>query len=91
MYDNNYFNDAYQGIPKGGYNVLIDALLEGIDVRPGTNYFEHREELNALADKVLFTGCIDEYFDFCCGRLEYRSLRFDHQLLDTEDFKAMRW
>ncbi|MDA6864856.1 UDP-galactopyranose mutase, partial [Escherichia coli] len=78
VYDNNYFNDAYQGIPKGGYNVLIDALLEGIDVRPGTNYFEHREELNALADKVLFTGCIDEYFDFCCGRLEYRSLRFDH-------------
>lgn len=88
VYDNNYFNDAYQGIPKGGYNVLIDALLEGIDVRPGTNYFEHREELNALADKVLFTGCIDEYFDFCCGRLEYRSLRFDHQLLDTEDFQG---
>lgn len=67
---------------------MIDALLEGIDVRPGTNYFEHREELNALADKVLFTGCIDEYFDFCCGRLEYRSLRFDHQLLDTEDFQG---
>ena len=88
VYDNNYFNDAYQGIPKGGYNVLIDALLEGIDVRPDTNYFEHREELNALADKVLFTGCIDEYFDFCCGRLEYRSLRFDHQLLDTEDFQG---
>ena len=88
VFDNNYFNDAYQGIPKGGYNVLIDALLEGIDVRPGTNYFEHREELNALADKVLFTGCIDEYFDFCCGRLEYRSLRFDHQLLDTEDFQG---
>ena len=88
VYDNNYFNDAYQGIPKGGYNVLIDALLEGIDVRPGTNYFEHREELNALADKVLFTVCIDEYFDFCCGRLEYRSLRFDHQLLDTEDFQG---
>ena len=87
-FDNNYFNDAYQGIPKGGYNVLIDALLEGIDVRPGTTYFEHREELNALADKVLFTGCIDEYFDFCCGRLEYRSLRFDHQLFDTEDFQG---
>ena len=88
IYDNNYFNDAYQGIPKGGYNVLIDALLEGIDVRPGTNYFEHREVLIALADIVLFTGCIYEYFDFCCGRLEYRSLRFDHQLLDTEDFQG---
>ena len=88
VYDNNYFNDAYQGIPKGGYNVLIDALLEGIDVRLNTNYFEHRKELDALADKVLFTGCIDEYFDFCCGHLEYRSLRFDHQRLDTEDFQG---
>lgn len=71
IFDNNYFNDGYQGIPKGGYNVLIDRLLEGTEVRLDTNYFEHRDELDALADKILFTGCIDEFFDYQCGRLEY--------------------
>lgn len=88
-FDNNYFNDAYQGIPKGGYNVLIDALLEGVEVRLDTNYFEQREALDALADKVLFTGCIDEFFGYSCGRLEYRSLRFDHRhLTDVENFQG---
>lgn len=88
IYDNNYFNDAYQGIPKGGYNVLIDALLEGIEIRLNTNYFDHREELDALADKVLFTGCLDQFFDYECGHLEYRSLRFDTQHLNLEDFQG---
>lgn len=88
VYDNNYFNDAFQGIPKGGYNVLTDALLEGTEVRLETNYIEHRAELDGLADKILFTGCIDEFFDYRCGHLEYRSLRFDHQLLETEDFQG---
>ena len=88
-YDNNYFNDRYQGIPEGGYNRLIDALLEGSEVRLGTDYFAHRDELDRLADTTLFTGCIDEYFEYCFGRLEYRSLRFDHRVLeDTDNFQG---
>ena len=87
-FDNNYFNDRYQGIPEGGYNVLIDALLKGCDVRLNTDYLAQREELDQLADKVLFTGCIDEYFDFCFGRLEYRSLHFEHKEMDVEDFQG---
>ncbi len=84
-FDNNYFNDPYQGIPVGGYNLLIDKLLEGVEVRLNVNYLEHREELDALADKVLYTGCIDEYFGYCCGRLEYRSLKFEQERLDDTD------
>ena len=87
-FDNNYFNDAYQGIPIGGYNQLIDALLEGTEVRLGIDFFEHREELEALADRVLFTGCIDEYFNYTCGHLEYRSLRFEHKRLDLSNFQG---
>ncbi len=88
VYDNNYFNDAYQGIPKGGYNVLIDALLENIEVRTDADYFDCRGEWDALADKVLFTGCLDRFFDYRCGHLEYRSLRFDTQRLDMPDFQG---
>lgn len=88
IYDNNYFNDAYQGIPRGGYNVLIDALLEGGEVRLDTDYFAHRAELDALADRVLFTGCIDAYFDYCLGHLEYRSLRFETKQLPVENFQG---
>lgn len=89
VFDNNYFNDPYQGIPIGGYNCLINALLEGIDVRIGVDYIEHRQELDALAEKVLYTGCIDEYFNYACGPLEYRSLRFEHKhLKDIEDFQG---
>lgn len=88
IYDNNYFNDSYQGIPKGGYNALIDALLEGTEVRLNTNYFSNRNELDALADNILFTGCIDQFFDYQCGHLEYRSLRFEHKQLETEDFQG---
>ena len=89
IFDNNYFNDPYQGIPMGGYNRLIGALLENIEVRTGTDYMAHRKELDALAEKVLYTGCIDEYFDYACGHLEYRSLRFEHRhLTDIEDFQG---
>lgn len=87
-FDNNYFNDAYQGIPNGGYNVLIDALLEGIEVRLGVDYLKERAYWEGIADKVLFTGCIDEFFDYRCGCLEYRSLRFEQKLLDMEDFQG---
>ena len=73
----------------GGYNRLTGALLENIEVRTGTDYMAHRKELDALAEKVLYTGCIDEYFDYACGHLEYRSLRFEHRhLTDIEDFQG---
>ena len=88
IYDNNYFNDTYQGIPKGGYNKLIEGLLDGIEVRLDTNFFSNREEFESMAEKILFTGCIDEFFNYQCGELEYRSLRFDHQHLDMEDYQG---
>lgn len=88
VFDNNYFNDAYQGIPHGGYNAITDALLEGVEVRLNTDYFEHRNELDALAENILFTGCIDEFYGYRCGRLEYRSLRFEHKRLDMQDFQG---
>lgn len=87
-YDNNYFNDTYQGIPKGGYTSLIDALLEGIEVRLDTDYLSHRGEWDKLAEKVLFTGCIDQFFEYSMGELEYRSLRFEHELLETENYQG---
>lgn len=87
-FDNNYFNDAYQGIPIGGYNRLIDALLEGIEVRLDTDYFRHKAELDTLAGKILFTGCIDEYFDYRLGHLEYRSLRFEEKRLEMDNFQG---
>ena len=87
-FDNNYFNDPYQGIPHGGYNPLIQALLAGADVRTETDYLLHREELDALADKVLFTGQIDALFGYSLGRLEYRSLRFEHEHLPHPDFQG---
>lgn len=87
-YDNNYFNDTYQGIPIGGYNKLIDALLEGIEVRLGHNYFDNRNYFDQLAHKILFTGCIDQFFDYQYGHLEYRSLRFETFHLEQEDFQG---
>lgn len=84
-FDNNYFDDPYQGIPTGGYNRLTDALLKGVEVRTGTDYLEHRNELDGLARNILYTGCMDAYFDYRFGHLEYRSLRFDHQRLDDTD------
>lgn len=87
-FDNNYFNDPYQGIPTGGYNRLIDALLSGMEVRLDTDYFANRAELDGLANVTVFTGMIDKYFDYRCGRLEYRSLRFDTKRLDTPNFQG---
>lgn len=88
VFDNNYFNDAYQGIPKGGYNVLIEKLLEGIEVRLGVDYFKERSFWDGIANKILFTGCIDEFFDYQCGQLEYRSLRFEQKMLEMNDFQG---
>ena len=87
-YDNNYFNDKYQGIPEGGYNVIFDKLLEGIDVELDTDFFEKKEELLQKADKIVFTGMIDQYFDYRYGVLEYRSLRFEHETLDEENHQG---
>lgn len=88
IYDNNYFNDKYQGIPAGGYNLLIDALLEGVEVRLDTDYLKNRAEFDELAERVVFTGCIDEYFGYRLGKLEYRSLRFEDEILDTDNYQG---
>jgi len=88
VYDNNYFNDRYQGIPIGGYNRLIEALLEGVEVRLNTDYFTHRDEFNALAKKLVFTGKIDEFYDYRFGNLEYRTVRFEHEVLDMPNYQG---
>lgn len=87
-FDNNYFNDRYQGIPIGGYNKLTEGLLAGVEVRLGVDFTEKRNELSQLADTVVYTGKIDEFFDFRFGALEYRSLRFEHDVLDTDNFQG---
>ena len=87
-FDNNYFNDKYQGIPIGGYTAMIEKMLSGAQVRLGTDYLKDREAYNELADKVVFTGMIDEYFDYCYGQLEYRSLRFETEVLDTPNYQG---
>lgn len=88
VYDNNYFNAKYQGIPVGGYNVLIDRLLEGIEVRTSTDYLADREYWNSIADKLLFTGPIDAYFDYCYGKLDYRTVRFETEVMDTSNYQG---
>lgn len=87
-FDNNYFNDRFQGIPCGGYNALTDALLNGIEVRTGCDYLADRTQLDALADRILFTGCIDAFYDFKHGHLDYRSLRFEHKVMECPDFQG---
>lgn len=87
-YDNNYFNDKYQGIPIGGYNKLTEGLLKGIEIKLNTDFFENREELTKLADKIVFTGKIDEFYDNQFGCLEYRSLKFDIKILNQENFQG---
>ena len=87
-FDNNYFRDIYQGIPIGGYTKLVENLLDGIEIRLGVNYFEEKEELEELATKTIFTGKIDEYFDFKFGKLEYRSLHFENVLIDQENYQG---
>ena len=87
-FDNNYFNALYQGIPMGGYTKLINNLLEGIEVRLNIDYLEHKEELDALADKIVYTGPIDAYFDYSLGYLEYRSVRFETELLNMPNYQG---
>lgn len=87
-YDNNYFNDTYQGIPKGGYTKIIAKMLDGIEVHLNTDFFEKHSEFEAMAEKIIFTGMIDEYFDYCYGELEYRSLQFETRILDIENYQG---
>lgn len=87
-YDNNYFNDLYQGIPVGGYTQIIEKMLKDVDVRLDCDFFEHREELETMADKIVFTGMIDQYYDYCYGTLEYRSLRFEEEILDMDNYQG---
>lgn len=88
IYDNNYFNDRYQGIPIGGYTKIVEKMLEGSEVLLNTDYFEFRKENPDIADKTVYTGMLDKYFDFCFGVLEYRSVRFETERLDIEDYQG---
>lgn len=87
-YDNNYFNDRYQGIPVGGYTGMIEKLLDNIDVMLDTDFFQYRKEHGDMYDKVIYTGMIDEYFDYCYGHLEYRTVRFETERLEEENFQG---
>ncbi len=87
-FDNNYFNALYQGIPVGGYTKMVAKLLDGVEVRLGVDYLEKKEELDALADKVVYTGAIDAYFGYKLGTLEYRSVRFETEVLDKPNFQG---
>lgn len=88
VFDNNYFNDAYQGIPIGGYNKLIDGLLEGVDIQTSVDFFADRAHWEGVADKIVFTGKIDEYYDYRFGALEYRTVRFEEETLDTPNYQG---
>ena len=87
-FDNNYFNALYQGIPNGGYTKMVERMLEGIEARVNTDYLAQKAELDALAEKVVYTGPVDAYFGFCLGTLEYRSVRFETELLDMPNFQG---
>ncbi len=87
-FDNNYFNDKYQGIPIGGYTKIIEKLLTGIEVELNTDYFDNQEKWEDIAGKIIFTGMIDQYFDYCFGELEYRSLKFEHKVHDTQNYQG---
>lgn len=87
-YDNNYFNDKYQGIPEGGYTQIVEKMLEGIEVRLNTDFFDKRDAYMSCAKKIVFTGMIDAYFDYCYGELEYRSLRFETEEMDIENYQG---
>ena len=88
VYDNNYFNDRYQGIPIGGYTAIIEKMLEGIEVRTGTDYFNFTRDNKDIARKTIFTGMIDEYYGYCYGPLQYRSVRFETEVLDCENYQG---
>ena len=88
IYDNNYFNDRYQGIPIGGYSKIVEKMLDGIEVRLNTNYLDNREEFDAMADKIVYTGMIDQFYDYKLGVLEYRSVRFETEELPMENYQG---
>ncbi|WP_314242405.1 UDP-galactopyranose mutase [Empedobacter tilapiae] len=87
-FDNNYFNDTYQGIPIGGYTALVEKMLEGIEIKLNVDYFSDKENLDSLANNVVYTGKIDEYFDYQFGHLDYRSLRFENEILDQPNYQG---
>lgn len=87
-YDNNYFNDIYQGIPIGGYTKIIEKMLEGIEVKLDTDFFEYRKKFENMTNKIVFTGMIDEFYNYKFGTLEYRSLRFEHEILEEENYQG---
>lgn len=87
-FDNNYFNDRYQGIPVGGYTQIIEKMLDGIEVKLGCDFFADKEKYLAMADKVIYTGAIDRYYDYCYGALEYRSVRFETEVLDCPNYQG---
>ncbi len=88
MYDNNYFNDKYQGIPIGGYNRLVSGLLEGVETKTGVDFFDNREYWESVADKIVFTGKIDEFYDYRFGKLEYRTVRFETETLNIANYQG---
>ncbi|MBR0038114.1 MAG: UDP-galactopyranose mutase [Bacteroidales bacterium] len=89
VFDNNYFNDLYQGIPKGGYNVLIDALLQGVETRTACDFFkEYKQNWQEVADKLVYTGALDEYFDYRLGKLDWRTVRFETETLDVPNYQG---
>ena len=88
VHDNNYFNDRFQGIPIGGFNKLIDGLLEGVEVKLNADFFDNRQHWESIADKILYTGKLDEYYDYKLGKLEYRTVRFEEEILDMPNFQG---
>lgn len=88
VFDNNYFNDKYQGIPIGGYNKLTEGLLAGVETKISADFFENREYWESIADKIVFTGSIDQFFDYCYGKLEYRTVSFEQQTIDTPNYQG---
>lgn len=88
VFDNNYFNDKYQGIPVGGYNKLIDGLLKGVECRTRVDFFDNKEALMELADKIVFTGKIDEFYNYQYGKLEYRTVNFEEEIIDKPNFQG---
>lgn len=88
VFDNNYFNNTYQGIPIGGYNKLIDGLLDGVETQLNTDFFDDRDKWKGVADKIVYTGKIDEYFNYALGKLEYRTVRFETEVLNTANYQG---
>lgn len=88
VFDNNYFNDGYQGIPKGGYNKLIEALLEGVETKVDMNFFDYSDDWKKIADKLVFTGKIDEFFKYQLGKLEYRTVRFEEEIINSANYQG---